>query len=375
MNIAMFGHKHLLGREGGVEIVVNELSTRMVAHGHNVVCYERNSNHVSKNVVIETKTEFKGVKIVPVWTVNKKGIAAMTSSLAATFSILKNSFDIVHIHAEGPAVMCGLLHYLWKRKRKDRKIVVTIHGLDWARAKWSGFAKWYIKFGEKQAVKHADEIIVLSRNVQEYFRTVYGRETTYIPNGVTKPKMLPSNLIRNMWSLEKDSYVLFLGRLVPEKGLTYLIQAWQSIRTEKKLVIAGGSSDTDAYVDELKQMAKDIDSIIFVGFQHGQVLEELYSNAYVYCLPSDLEGMPLSLLEAMSYGNCCLVSNIAECTEIVANKAVIFKKSDVENLRLVLQDLLDNHETVEQYKECASDYITSKFDWNSVVENTLALYS
>lgn len=140
---------------------------------------------------------------------------------------------------------------------------------------------------------------MLSKGVQKYFQKTYGRKTVFIPNGVSKPEIREAKLITEQWGLTKDSYVLFLGRIVPEKGLRYLVEAWKSISTDKKLVIAGGSSDTEEFMNELKAMAGD--DIIFTGFQQGRVLDELYSNAYIYTLPSDLEGMPLSLLEAMSY--------------------------------------------------------------------------
>lgn len=132
-------------------------------------------------------------------------------------------------------------------------------------------------------------------------------------------------MITEKYGLTKDSYILFLGRLVPEKGIRYLIEAFKDVQTDKKLIIAGGSSDTDEFANELKELAKGDERIIFTGFVQGQELEELYSNAYIYTLPSDLEGMPLSLLEAMSYGNCCIVSNISECTEVVEDKAMILR--------------------------------------------------
>lgn len=374
LNIVMLGHKHMLSREGGVEIVVKELATRLAARGHHVVCYDRSSSHVSGGEV-DSRGEYKGVKIVPVWTVEKKGLAAMTSSFSAAIRAVRGSVDIVHIHAEGPAATIPLIRFIWWiRRKRGRKIVVTIHGLDWQRAKWGGFASRYIKFGEKQAVKYADEIIVLSKGAQEYFRSTYGRETVFIPNGVTKPTPAPADEIKNKWGLTKDSYVLFLGRIVPEKGLSYLVEAWKGIKTDKKLVIAGGSSDTQKFLSELKMMSAEDDRIIFTGFQQGKALEELYSNTYIYTLPSDLEGMPLSLLEAMSYGNCCLVSDIAECTEVVEDKAAVFKHSDVFSLRTTLQDLLDDVETVKRYKKCAADFICSKYNWDDVVDRTLELY-
>lgn len=254
-------------------------------------------------------------------------------------------------------------------------MVVTIHGLDWQREKWkSGFGSKFIHKGEKNAVKYADEIIVLSKGVQDYFEKTYGRKTVFIPNGVNRPKKQKAELITEKYGLEKDSYILFLGRLVPEKGIRYLVEAFKSVKTDKKLVIAGGSSDTDSFMKELKDIAKDDDRIIFTGFVQGQILKELYSNAYIYTLPSDLEGMPLSLLEAMSYGNCCLVSNIPECTEVVEDKALVFKKSDVNDLLTKIQKACDCPEMIMKMKEQATDFICRKYNWELVTDETMNLY-
>ena len=171
LNIAMFGHKHVLSREGGIEIVVRELATRFSKRGHHVVCYDRNTHHVS-GVEMEAVREFEGVKIVPVWTIERKGLAAMTSSFSAAIRAALSKADIVHIHAEGPAAVTGLIKLIGKRRAdgSKKRVVVTIHGLDWQRAKWGALATKYIRFGERQAVRYADEIIVLSHSVQEYFK-------------------------------------------------------------------------------------------------------------------------------------------------------------------------------------------------------------
>lgn len=369
MKIAMFGHKRIPSREGGIEVVVEQLATRMVSLGHEVVCYNRSGHHISGSEYDESLGDnYKGVKLKKVFTIDKKGLAAMTSSLSAAIRSSFSNADVVHIHAEGPAAMSFI------PKLFGKKVVVTVHGLDWARSKWGGFATKYIKWGEKQAVKYADSIIVLSKNVQKYFKDTYNRETVFIPNGVNKPESIPAELITEKWGLTKDSYVLYLGRIVPEKGIQYLIEAWKNIDTDKKLVICGGSSDTDEFMNNLKQMSNGIENIIFTGFQQGKVLEELYSNSYVYCLPSDLEGMPLSLLEAMSYGNCCLVSDIDECTEVVEDKAVIFEKGDVKDLTDKLQQLLDNEKVVQDYKNDATNFICEKYNWDEVVNKTIKLY-
>lgn len=369
LKIAMLGHKRIPSREGGVEIVVEELSTRMVALGHDVTCYNRSGHHVSgKKYDNERVNKYKGVKLKSVFTLDFKGLAAMTSSFFAALSCAFSDYDVVHFHAEGPCAM------LWLPKLFGKKCVATIHGLDWQRAKWGAFASKYIRFGERMAVKYADEIIVLSKGVQQYFLDTYGRKTVFIPNGVTKPIIYEADLISKEFGLQKDEYILYLGRLVPEKGIQYLIKAFKYVETDKKLVIAGGSSDTDAFAQKLEELAKGDNRIIFTGFVQGLILQELYNNAYMYTLPSDLEGMPLSLLEAMSYGNCCLVSDIDECKEVIENKGVTFKKSDVEDLQKKLELLLRDKDTVDKYKKEAADFICDKYNWDDVVEKTLEVY-
>lgn len=367
LSVAMFGQKRL-SREGGVEIVVKELCTRMVKAGHKVTCYNRSGHHVS-GAEYDRKTEYTGIRQRSVPTIEKKGLAAVSSSFFAALCSAFGRYDVVHIHAEGPAFFC------WIPKMFGKRVVVTVHGIDWQREKWkSGFGSKFIRRGEKNAVKYADEIIVLSTGVQEYFEKTYGRKTRFIPNGVNRPEIQKPELITEKYGLTKDSYILFLGRLVPEKGLRYLIEAYKQTKTDKKLVIAGGSSDTDSFMKEIKELAKDDERILFTGFVQGKMLDELYSNAYIYTLPSDLEGMPLSLLEAMSYGNCCLTSDIPECTEVVEDKALIFKKSDVDDLRNCLQDACDHHEKVQEFKKQAADFICEKYNWDDVVEETMKLY-
>lgn len=369
LRIAMLGHKRIPSREGGIEIVVEELATRMAKKSHSVTCYNRKGHNVAGSEFDGTKLKtYKGVTLQEVFTIDKRGFAAMTASVSASLRAALGNYDVVHIHAEGPAFMC------WLPKLFGKKVIVTVHGLDHQRAKWGKFASWYIRSGEKNAVRFADEIIVLSKGVQDYFQNTYGRTTRFIPNGVNKAKPRKARQITEKWGLTKDSYILYLGRIVPEKGERYLIEAFKQTKTDKKLVIAGGSSDTQVFMDELKSLAKDDDRIIFTGFVQGEILEELYSNPYIYTLPSDLEGMPLSLLEAMSYGNCCLTSDIPECAEVVEDKALLFRKSDVSDLKAKLQNACDHPEMVETYKAQAEEFICRKYNWDDVVEKTLKLY-
>lgn len=369
LNIVMLGHKRIPSREGGIEIVVEELATRMAAAGHRVTCLNRAGKHVSgKEFDAADLEEYKGIRIRKVLTLDKKGLAAMTASVTGAIAAALGRYDVVHFHAEGPCAM------LWLPKLFGKRCIATIHGLDHQRAKWGKFARTYIMLGEKCAAKFADEIIVLSKGVQQYFKDTYGRETVFIPNGVTKPEIREAQLITEQYGLKKDDYILFLGRLVPEKGVAYLIDAFKNVRTDKKLVIAGGSSDTAAFAQELKDRAAGDARILFTGFVQGRMLEELYSNAYVYVLPSDLEGMPLSLLEAMSYGNCCVTSDIEECAAVMEEYGATFPKGDVSALVETLQRLCDEPQLVDAYKQQAADYITGKYSWDDVTEKTLELY-
>lgn len=354
----------------GVEVVVEELSTRLVKDGNIVEVYNRKGKNVQdKNAdkSNEKIKEYKGVRIITVPTINKKGIDALLYSIFATIRALFGHYDVIHYHAEGSCAMLWLPH-LFKIKT-----VATIHGLDWQRSKWKGIASKYIKFGEKIAAKYADEIIVLSKGVQKYFKDIYNRDTNFIPNGVNEPIKRKVKIIKEKYNLDKDNYILFLARIVPEKGLSYLIEAFNKIDTDKKLVIAGGASHTNEYFNKIKNMVKDNDRIIMTGFVQGQELEELYSNCYLYCLPSDVEGMPISLLEAMSYGNICLVSDIEENKQVIDNYGYTFKKANVEDLKSTLEKLIKKGNF--NFKENIEKYVEEKYNWDEVTEQTLKLYN
>lgn len=373
LRIAMIGHKRIPSREGGVEIVVEELSVRMAQKGHRVEAYNRYGHHVSGKKYDDEygwkgRKYYKGVRVRIIPTFQSSSLNAIVYSFLATLRALFTKYDVLHYHAEGPCAM------LWIPKMFGKRVVVTIHGLDWQRAKWGNFASRVIKFGEKMAARHADEVIVLSRNVQQYFKEKYGREVTYIPNGINRPERRKADLIREKYGLEKDGYFLFLARIVPEKGLHYLIEAYQKLDTDKKLVIAGGNSQAVEYMEQIHEMAAKDDRILMTDFVQGQTLEELYSNAYAFVLPSDVEGMALSLLEAMSYGNCCLVSDICENTEVVEEQALHFRKGDVKDLQEKLQYLLEHPDTVERLRSGSADFICGKYNWDEVVDETLRLY-
>ena len=370
LKIAMIGHKRIPSREGGVEIVVDELSTRLVKLGCRVDAYNRYGKHTAGKKFDQRRGKYyHGIRLITIPTPKSSSLNAIVYSFFAALRALFGRYDVIHFHAEGPCIM------LLIPKLFGIRVVATIHGLDWQRSKWGNFASDMLKLGEKIAAKYADEVIVLSRNMQDYFLENYGRKTHFIPNGITRPQIRKAELIRERYGLEKDGYILFLARIVPEKGLHYLIEAFYQMKTDKKLVIAGGSSHSHAYMEQIREMASRDERILMTDFVHGQCLEELYSNAYLFVLPSDVEGMALTLLEAMSFGNCCLVSDIKENTEVVEEHAVTFRKGDVEDLKRKLSGLLNAPEQVEAIRRESQAFICAKYNWDEVVTETLKLYT
>lgn len=368
MRIAMIGHKRYGSREGGVEVVVTELARRMAALGHEVTCYDRSGADVMTGDAADCREcTVDGVRVVPVKTIDKKGLAALSSSIFATLAAIKDKPDVIHYHAEGPCVPLPLA------KRAGIRTVATIHGLDWQRAKWGKLASTYIKMGERAATK-ADGLIVLSKSAQSYFEGAYDRTATLIPNGIEAKQPRPANLISERWGLEEGSYLLYLGRLVPEKRPELLIEAFKRLDTNKRLVIAGGGSDTSEFEASLREAAQGDPRILFTGFVSGGPLEELYSNCCAYVLPSDVEGMPMSLLEAMAHGRCCATSDIPECADVLAGNGVTFDKGSADSLQSALKGLLADSGRAAALGAAAKAHVEKTYNWDSVVERTLAVY-
>ena len=370
MKVAMIGHKVVPSRRGGIENVLTSLCPLLAESDVDVTCYNRSTDKVENEYInMVDHNKYRGVTLKKAWTIEAKGISAMISSFTAAISATFAGFDVLHFHAEGPCAA------MWIPKMFGKRCVATVHGLDWQREKWSGsFASKYIKFGEKVMVKCADEIIVLSESAKAYFKETYNRDTVLIHNGIDKPTIKQAEKIIELYGLSKGDYICTVSRLTAEKGLHYLIEAYNNIKTDKKLVIAGDTSDTDKYVAYIKQMAGDNPNIIFTGFISGDLLKEIYSNAYIVAVPSDIEGMSISLLEALAYGNAVLCSDIPENTLVTEDKAINFKKSDVADLQNKLQNMCDDNLCVENLKHGVDDFILEKYNWNDVAVATRNLY-
>ena len=318
MKIAIIGHKRIPSNEGGIEKGVEQHAVRMVQRGHNVTVYNRGGHNVfGKEFDGKKLKEYKGIKIVTVPTVKGAACVPIYSFLATIHAAIAR-YDCVSYRASGSCAMIPLA------KLFGLRVVASLHGIDSQRDKWGGFASKYLEFGERMAATKADVCLVLSKNMKQYIKDKYNADAVLFANGVDRPQKKEPKIIKNKFSIDKDEYLLSLGRIVPEKGIHYLIKAFKKCKTSKKLVIAGGAEANREYYNSLVKLAEGDPRIIFTGYVYGDTIAELYSNAYIFLLPSNLEGMANALLEAMSYGNCCLVSDIPENTEVVGKHAEWF---------------------------------------------------
>lgn len=362
MKIAMIGQKGIPSRMGGVETHVEELARRLVVMGHQVTVYCR------KSYIEDVKQFHEGIRLRYMPTINTKHLDAITYTFFATIDALLSGQEIFHYHALGPSLLSFI------PKALNKKVVATVHGLDWKNSKWGKGASGFLKLGEYMITRVPDRVIVVSKNLQSYFQQSYQLETRAIANGVLLPQKVPIEEIKGKYGLDSGEYLLFLGRLVPEKGPHYLIKAFRQLDTAKKLVIAGGSSHSDDYVNHLHELAADDERILFTGFVGGRVLEELYAHAYIYVLPSENEGLPIGLLEAMSYEQCCLVSDIPGNIEVLGSNGYSFASRDTEDLHGHLEELLMNPELVAAVRIRAKEHVAGNYNWDIIADETGRLY-
>lgn len=361
MKIAMIGQKGVPATYGGIERHVEELATRLVQRGHEVSVYCR--MHYTR-----TRGTHRGIHLIRHPTIKTKHMDAISHCTMASVDALFREFDIVHYHALGPSLFALLPRAVGKRS------VVSIHGLDWQREKWGRFARSFLKFCEGPAVRFPDRTIVVSRTLRDYFADRFSIEPVFIPNGTPIPEPRPLAKLKKH-GLHEGRYLLFVGRLVPEKGCHTLIEAFNRLDTDAKLVMAGGSSFSSDYVESLKRMAEGNDRIIMLDYVYGDVLEELWSNAYVVVHPSVLEGLSIALLEALSFGKCVLVSDIPENLEVAESCAVTFRTRDVDHLESQMRALLDDPELVGSFEVRCREHIRENYSWDVVVDGVEKVYA
>ncbi len=364
MKVAFIGQKGIPCRSGGVEKHVEELATRMAARGHEVFVYAR------KHYIEDAPRIFRGVNLIYVPTIKTKHFDAITHTFFSTIHALFQGYDIIHFHAIGPSFLSFIPRALLGRT----KVVATFHCQDWTHKKWNKFAQVCLKAGAWMSVHAPHKTIAISRGLQEYCARQYGREIEYIPNGVPEPRECPPRLIARQYDLKKDAYVLAVSRLVPHKQIHTLIKAFRDVETEKKLVIVGGSAFTDEYVVDLKKLASADPRVILAGEQRGAIMAEFFSNAYAFAQPSESEGLPIAMLEAMSYGLGIVASDIPEHLEGAGQAAMYFHKNDQVDLREQLQRAVDDPKMAALKGLQAQKRVLRYFHWDNLIEQIEQLY-
>jgi len=363
MKIAFIGQKGIPARNGGVERCVESLATNLVKLNQEVFVYNRN------NYLPEKITEYKGVKIINLPSWHSKNLEAISHTFLACLHVLRHKVDIIHFQSIGPASLIWLIKLF-----KPRSVVVfTFHCQDYYHQKWGLFARLYLRFGEMIGCKFADEIITISKELTEYVKNRYQRDSIYIPNGADLVDKLEAQEIKR-WGLEAKNYIVYIGRLVRHKGIHNLIIAYEKLKTAKKLVIVGEGAFTDDYVNELHTLAIGNKNIIFTGNQEGKTLAELYSNAYLFVQPSENEGLSIALLEAMAHKTPCLVSDIRANIEAIDNCGYTFKVDNADDLKIQLENLLANPADLALKADLAYERVKKFYSWPTIAKEVLEVY-
>jgi len=364
LRVAMIGQKGYPPVHGGIERHVAELAVRLARRGIAVDIYSR--PHYSD---ADGSTPESGVRVLRRPSLPTKHLDAISHTVVCTLDSLGRDHDVVHFHALGPGLLAGLPRWL-----RGRPTVTTVHGLDWQREKWGRVARTVLRWGEQASARLPDRTVVVSRALGAHYAAAHGRDTVCIPNGIPTPTRREPRLMGELGV--RAPYILFVGRLVPEKGCHVLLDAYAQLPEELRdaygLVIAGDAGFTHGYADELRARADR--RVIFTGYVHGPVLDELYSNATLVCLPSSLEGLSIALLESMSYGNACLVTDIPPNLEAGGETVRTVPPGDPQALAAALTDLLRAPEERARLAAAARTRALAHYSWETAADATAALY-
>ncbi len=370
MKIAMIGQKGIPARSGGIERHVEELSAELATRGHEVLVFCRSWYSFPIR-------DHRGVKCIKTPSIASKHLDAITHTFTSIWRAAKEKVDIFHIHGVGPA----LLAWLPKLLRPSARVVVTFHCIDRHHQKWNWFARTSLYIGERIACVAPDATITVSKTLETYCRMSYSANTKYIPNGTQIPLEASDTKLLEPFGLTSGNYLMMCSRLVRHKGAHIFIEAWQNLRKampelvgDMKIAIVGGSAFTDDYVKELHSMAEGDPSIVLTGNQLEDTLHALFANSYANVHPSESEGLPIAILEAMAYGKCVLAADIPESMELAEDHGMVFRRSDVKDLEDKIIMLLENPDQVTAVGQEARAHIARNYDWKDIAETTDYLY-
>ncbi len=350
LRVAFIGGRGVISKYSGIEAYYEEVGKRLVQMGHEVTVYCR-------TYFTPSQAEHNGMRIVRLPTIRSKHLETLVHTLLSTAHAATQRYDLVHYHALGPALFSFLPRLL------GTKSAVTVQGLDWQRKKWGRLASAVLRMGERASVQLPNGTMVVSQALQRRYRQTHGIEAFYVPNGgVVRERSEPREILN--WGLDPGKYVLFLGRFSPEKGCHLLVEAFEQIDTDVKLVMAGASSYCDDYSRELRTHASD--RIRMLDWVSGATLDELLTNAMLFVLPSDLEGLSLALLDAMGAGLCVLTSDVPENREVVDGAGFTFQRGSVGDLADRLRSLIANPAVREAAGKIAKKRVEDHYQWQKI---------
>jgi glycosyltransferase involved in cell wall biosynthesis len=358
LRVAFIGGRGVVSKYSGIETYYEQAGQRLARMGHEVTVYCR-------NYFTPPLKEHNGMKLVRLPTIRSKHLETLIHTTLSTMHVLTQPCDIVHYHALGPALFSFIPRLFGK------KTVVTVQGLDWQRKKWGWLAAAVLRLGEQAAVRLPNMTMVVSQTLQQHYLGRYGAETVYIPNGGI---LRERNRISRMheWGVERGNYLLFLGRFSPGKNCHLLIEAFEQLDTDVKLVLAGGSTYGDEYAGRLR--AHSSDKVRLLDWVSGDALDELLCNAMIFVLPSDLEGLSLALLDAMGAGLCVLASDVPENHEVVEGAGFTFQPGDPNDLARMLRFLISNSAVREAAGRAAVRRVRERYLWSGVAAEIEGAY-
>jgi glycosyltransferase involved in cell wall biosynthesis len=358
LRIAFIGGRGVVGKYSGIETYYEEIGMRLAEKGHRVTAYCR-------SYFTPAIPEYRGVRIVRLPTIRSKHLETSVHTFLSTIHACFSKYDIVHYHTLGPSLFSFLPRLFGK------KTVVTVQGLDWQRKKWSWLARKVLKLGEWASARWPNQTTVVSRTLQKHYLAQHSKETVYTPNGTQLRKRRHGSYLGKL-GLVPSGYVLYLGRFSPEKNCDLLIDAFEKAHTPLKLVLAGGSSHTEKYVTRLRR--HESDRIQFLDWLSGDAFEEVLTNAALFVLPSDIEGLSLALLDAMGAGVCVLASDVPENREVIEDTGFVFKRGDVPDLQRMLSLLLSDARLREIAAGSAQQRVRQHYLWGKVAKEIVAVY-
>lgn len=398
MKIALIGSRGIPARYSGFEQFYEQFAVRLAERGHDVTVYNR--SHFIKDV----KKEYKGVRIVSLPSIPTKHLDTIIHTLLSTFHALTQRYDVVYYCIVGNSPL------VWIPRMVGAKTLINVDGEDWARDKWTGFAKIYQKWCERVACKAANVVVADAKGILARYKELYNHETIFVPYGANIRTNLrldsefaqqaaassqPSAGISDLqpttnnqqpqpgdqtpnaecpvpsalkkWNLSPNEYIFYVGRFVPENAIDLLIHSFKRLKTDKKLVIVGDAPYADAFKKSLYELAADDERIVFTGYAFGNDYAELSANAYVYVQPAGIDGTRPALLDQMGFGNCVLVRNSTVNMEVIGDCGSFFDKDRMEDsLCEVMQQLVDNGEMVEGYRKKVTSRIENYYNWEWV---------